>query len=113
MSSERRRAPRYHLVADAEIVSMSSKIRLTARTSDLSLVGCFMNTNYSLPQGTTIQITLKYEAATLTCAGIVARSEPSMGFGVSFGGLKSSQEALLGQWLQKAMAGHPAPGNRG
>jgi PilZ domain len=100
MGIERRRAPRYQLTADAEIVSPLSHVLLKARTSDLSLVGCFMNTSYSLPPGTKIQLTLKYEGATFTGIGTVARSEPSMGFGVSFGEVKGAQQTLLRNWLQ-------------
>jgi hypothetical protein len=100
MGIERRRSPRYRLLADAEIVSSSSHVCLKARTSDLSLVGCFMNTKYSLPPGTDIQLTLKYKGATFTGIGTVARSEPSMGFGVSFGEVKGAQQIILRNWLQ-------------
>jgi len=31
--------------------------------------------------------------------GVVARSEPSMGFGVSFGNMKAAQQILLQKWL--------------
>ena len=65
MHSERRRAPRYQLVAEAEIVSPLSDVCLKARTSDVSLVGCFMNTTFSLPLGTEIRLQLKYEQTTL------------------------------------------------
>jgi len=101
MDIERRRAPRYQLLADAEIVSPPSHVSLKARTSDLSLVGCFMNTNYSLTPGTEIQLTIKYEGATFTGIGTVARSEPSMGFGISFGNVKEAQQMLLRKWLQE------------
>ena len=99
MSSERRRAPRYQLVADAEMVSPLSEGCLKARTSDVSLVGCFMNTTFSLPPGTEIQLQLKYGGTTFMAGGVVARSEPSMGFGVSFGNVKAAQRILLQKWL--------------
>jgi hypothetical protein len=101
MGSERRRAPRYQLVADAEIVSPLSHGCLNARTSDVGLVGCFMNTTYSLPRGTEIQLQLKYQGTTLMASGAVARSEPSMGFGVSFTNMKEAQKLLLQRWLQE------------
>lgn len=104
MSVERRRAPRYHLAAKAEIASASSPVRLTARTSDVSLLGCFMNTNYSLPAGTEIQLELKYEGATLVASGAVVRCEPSMGFGVSFRNMKAAQQKLLQKWLDSLLA---------
>jgi hypothetical protein len=99
MGIERRRSPRYHLVADAEMVSSPSHVCLKARTSDVSLVGCFMNTKYSLPLGTKIQLTLKYKGETFTGDGTVARSEPSTGFGVSFAEVKGTQQTLLRNWL--------------
>ncbi|HTW22149.1 MAG TPA: PilZ domain-containing protein [Candidatus Baltobacteraceae bacterium] len=101
MKSERRRAPRYHLVADAEITSPPSDLRLGARTSDVSLVGCFMNTKFSLPPGTVVRLQLNYEQSTLTTSATVARSEPSMGFGVSFTNMQEAQKNLLGKWLQE------------
>jgi len=101
MSIERRRAPRYHLVADAEIISPSSETRFGARTSDVSLVGCFMNTKFALPPGTEVRLQLKYDESTLTTSATVARSEPSMGFGVSFTNMKDAQKTLLQKWLQE------------
>jgi len=101
MTIERRRAPRYQLVAEAEIISPMSEVCLGAQTSDVSLVGCFMNTNFSLPLGTEIRLRLKYEQTTLITSGVVARSEPSMGFGVSFTNMKEAQKRWLQKWLQE------------
>jgi hypothetical protein len=100
MSRERRRAPRYQLVADAEIESPLSQEPIKARTSDVSLVGCFMNTKYALSPGTEIQLQIKYEGASFAASGEVARSEASMGFGVSFGDMKAAQQMLLRKWLE-------------
>jgi PilZ domain len=101
MTLERRRAPRYQLVAEAEIISPLSEVCLGAHTSDVSLCGCFMNTNFSLPIGTEIRLRLKYEQSTLLTSGVVARSEPSMGFGVSFTNMKEAQKRGLQKWLQE------------
>jgi hypothetical protein len=101
MDPERRRAPRYQLVADAEISSPLSRESLKARTSDVSLVGCFMNTMYALPSGTKVRLQLKHAGTTLMTSGAVARSEPSMGFGVSFSDMEESQRILLQKWLDE------------
>ncbi|HXA78530.1 MAG TPA: PilZ domain-containing protein [Candidatus Acidoferrales bacterium] len=108
MNIERRRAPRYQLVAEAEIISPLSDVYLGAHTSDVSLFGCFMNTNFSLPLGTEIRLRLKYEQTTLITSGAVARSEPSMGFGVSFTNMKETQKILLQKWLQE-LSSNQAP----
>jgi hypothetical protein len=101
MNIERRRAPRYLLVAHAEIISPLSEACLGAQTSDVSLFGCFMNTSYSLPLGTEIRLRLKYQQTPLITSAVVARSEPSMGFGVSFTNMKGAQKILLQKWLQE------------
>lgn len=100
MSPERRRAPRYRLVADAEIAIPHSSTSFKARTSDLSVLGCFMNTTRSLTPGTEIRLQLTYDGATLDATGAVARSEPSMGFGVVFSKLKPVQQTLLQSWFE-------------
>jgi hypothetical protein len=65
----------------------------------MSLVGCFINTTNTLPPGTEIQLQFNYKGATLKTKGAVVRSEPTMGFGVSFVRMKSVEETLLKKWL--------------
>ena len=77
MNEDRRRAPRYQLLAEAEIVELRSQTRLQARTSDVSLVGCFMNTASSFPQGTEITLKLSAQETTFTSRGVVERTQPT------------------------------------
>jgi hypothetical protein len=98
MGIERRRAPRYQLIADAEVLELRTNNRLKAKTSDVSLVGCFMNTAWSLPTGTEIQVKLTRREGIFMSKGVVARAQP-MGMGVSFSNLKKDQQELLQNWL--------------
>ncbi len=98
MNDERRRAPRYQLIAEAELVELRSNARLTARTSDVSLVGCFMNSSRSFPEGTRIQLRLLREQEAFTSLGMIARIQP-MGMGVSFSDMKEDQSKILRGWL--------------
>lgn len=99
MSSERRRAPRYQLIAEAEIIEPRSRHSYKARTSDVSLVGCFMNTANSLPAGTRVQVRVTHRETAFTADGQVTRSEPAMGIGIAFSTIKEDQQAILQQWL--------------
>ena len=83
MDVERRRAPRYRLVAEAEIVEWRSGAKIAARTSEVSLFGCFLNSQHSFPEGTRIQLTLRKQGASFTSCGVIARVHP-MGMGVGF-----------------------------
>src|SRR5258708_28381999 len=40
MDSERRQAPRYPFIADAEVIETASDTKLGAKTSDVSICGC-------------------------------------------------------------------------
>jgi hypothetical protein len=99
MSFERRRAPRYQLIAEAEITEPASRRSYKARTSDVSLVGCFMNTTNALPAGTKIQVRVTHCDHTFSTKAKVERCEPAMGIGISFDDLKGDQRALLQGWL--------------
>jgi hypothetical protein len=98
MGAERRRAPRYQLVAEAEIVELRSHAKLSARTSDVSLVGCFMNSARSFPQGTMVRLNLVREEKSFTSLGVIVRAQPT-GMAVSFSDLKMDQQSELQRWL--------------
>jgi hypothetical protein len=98
MDHARRRAPRYQLIVEAELTEMQSKTRLKARTSDVSMIGCFMNSARSLPQGTEIQLQIAKAGSTFQSLGIVAWSHP-MGMGIEFISLRRDQEKVLQKWI--------------
>ena len=98
MSDERRRAPRYQLIADAEIVELRSNAKLNARTSDVSLVGCFMNSARSFPQGSKVWLCLVLKKKSFTSLGVIVRTQPT-GMAVSFSEVKKDQHNELHRWL--------------
>src|ERR1700722_4836666 len=98
MEHERRRAPRYQLIVDAELTEMRSQTRLKARTSDVSMTGCFMNSVRSLPQGTEIELQIARAGATFQSAGMVAWCHP-VGMGIEFISLRRDQKTVLQQWI--------------
>jgi hypothetical protein len=99
MQSERRRAPRYQFLADAEIVELRSEAHFKVRTSDVSLFGCYVNSVNWLPAGTDIQLRVTHNDTTFTALATVARSEPAMGMGVRFTVVESDQRTVLKNWL--------------
>jgi hypothetical protein len=98
MSIERRKAPRYRLITTAELSAEGSNATLKAKTSDVSLVGCFMNTAQSFPQGTKVKLKLQWNDNSFSSTGVVARLQP-MGMGISFENMKKEQTEVLRQWL--------------
>ncbi len=72
MDSERRRAPRYPFIAEAEVTEISSDTKLAAKTSDLSVGGCFLDMLNPTPEGTAVRVRISHEGATFTALGRVA-----------------------------------------
>jgi c-di-GMP-binding flagellar brake protein YcgR len=101
MSSERRRAPRYPIIADAEVTEIASETKLSARTSDLSLGGCFLDMLNPSPEGTEIAVRISHADTTFTARGKVVFLFPNMGMGVMFTNVPASQQAILEKWLEE------------
>lgn len=99
MDQERRRTPRFPLIADAEVTEIASETTLSAKTSDLSAGGCFLDTPNPSPEGTEIVVRISHADATFTARGKVVFLFPDMGMGVMFTNVPDSQQAILQKWL--------------
>ncbi len=99
MDSERRRAPRYQFIADAEFVEIESGTRLKARTGDLSIGGCFLETLHPSPEGAEIQVTILQGNTKFTGLARVLFVFPNLGMGIVFTNSAASQVAILEAWL--------------
>ncbi len=105
MNSERRRAPRYPIIADAEVTEIESETKLSARTSDLSAGGCFLDMLNPSPEGTEIAVRISHADTTFTARGRVVFLFPNMGMGVMFTSVPASQQAVLEKWLAELSRG--------
>jgi c-di-GMP-binding flagellar brake protein YcgR len=99
MESERRRHPRFPLIADTEITEIVSGTKLSAKTSDLSAGGCFLDMINPSPEDTEIVVRIFHADATFTARGKVVFVFPNMGMGVMFTDVPASQQAILQKWL--------------
>jgi hypothetical protein len=105
MDSERRRAPRYPFIAEAEVTEIASDTKLSARTSDVSIGGCFLDMLNPSPEGTEIRVKISDAGATFTAFGRVVFVFPNMGMGVVFTKVEDSQLPVLQEWLAKLSGG--------
>jgi len=99
MESKQRRAPRYQFIAEAEVTETLSDTNLIAKTSDLSIGGCFLDMLNPTPRGTQVRVRISHEGATFTALGKVAFILPNMGMGVTFTSIEQDQQAILQKWL--------------
>jgi hypothetical protein len=105
MDSERRRAPRYPFIADAEVIEIASDTKLSAKTSDVSIGGCFLDMLNPSPEGTEIQVRISHAGTTFTALGRVVFIFPNMGMGVVFTRVEDNQLAALQKWLAELSGG--------
>jgi c-di-GMP-binding flagellar brake protein YcgR len=105
MDTERRRAPRYPIIADAQVTEIASETKLSARTSDLSAGGCFLDMLNPSPEGTEIAVRISHGDGTFTARGRVVFVFPNMGMGVMFTNVPASQQAILEKWLEELSRG--------
>src|SRR5258708_21018310 len=80
----RRGAPRYPLILFAEVTDHLSCAKFTARTSDVSRTGCYMDMLNPLPRGTQIQVRLHNQKEMFEWAAKVIYLSPGLGMGVQF-----------------------------
>src|SRR5258708_16273920 len=99
MDSERRHAPRYPFIAEAEVTEISSDTKLVATTSDLSISGCFLGMLNPSPQGTDVRVKIFHENTTFMALGKVIFILPNMGMGVVFSSIEHDHQAILQKWI--------------
>ena len=105
MESERRRSPRYRFIAEAEVIEIENGTKLKARTNDLSIGGCFLDTLNPSLKGTEILVRIRHAGSVFSARGKVAFVVANLGMGVCFTNIDSSEAVVLHDWL--SAVSHP------
>ena len=95
----KRRVRRCPFVASAEVTEPSSGTRLPARTSELGLGGCYIETLNPFPQGTLVQLRILRDQGVFETKAKVVYSHASFGMGVAFSEMTPNQRSVLEVWL--------------
>jgi hypothetical protein len=101
MDADRRRSPRYAFIADVEVTEPLSDTTQRARTSDLSIGGCFLDMLNPSPKGTNIQVKMSHADSSFTARARVAFVVPNLGMGIAFTDIDRSQVSVLQKWLSQ------------
>ncbi len=111
MEQDRRRGPRYPFVGSIEMREGTSEDKRTARVKELSLNGCYVDTENSYPIGTSLAIKLFTESEFFEAQASVIYCQPELGMGLMFRETKPYYLMVLRKWLLAAMMGKKgAPG---
>lgn len=96
-----RRWPRFPFVAIVLAVDPSSDIGITARTTDISLGGCYIDTVNPLPPGASITIELVHKGESFHALGEIAYSQANMGMGIRFTKITQMNHGVLAHWIEE------------
>ena len=111
MEQDRRRSPRYPFVGSIEMREGTSEDKRTARVKELSLNGCYVDTESAYPIGTSLSIKLFTATEFFEAQASVIYCQPELGMGLMFRETKPYYLMVLRKWLLAAMMGKK--GSRG
>lgn len=99
MEQERRSSPRFPFIASAEVHEESNCSRLSARVSDISATGCYVDTINPLPGGTAVRVKIFSETQSFEAPATVAYAVVHLGMGLSFDEVPPGSRDVLQRWL--------------
>lgn len=98
--TERRRVPRIPFKATSVVTEIGASRVLVAQTSELSRLGCFVQTAKQYPQGTRVQFTAASGGDTFMTSGVVAYVTGD-GMGIVFSTVDAENYEVLAKWLSR------------
>ncbi len=100
--NDKRREPRHFFFATVELLEADVQARMRARTGDLSMHGCYVDTLNPFPAQSKVKVTITHNEESFTALGTVAHAEPNVGMGISFSEVEPNQTEILLKWLVAA-----------
>ena len=97
--NERRRNLRFPLVAMVEVVDIKSQAKVTGRTNDLGLGGCYVDTLSPFPVGAAVKVLIERDAEAFAAEGKVVYSAHGMGMGIAFTSATRGDVRLFQKWI--------------
>jgi hypothetical protein len=91
-----RRCP---FVASVEVTELRSKTKLSARTSEMGLGGCYVDALNPFAMGTEVKLRIVRDQGAFEATAKVVYSDPSFGMGLAFTEVTAEQRVVLENWL--------------
>lgn len=108
LGRDRRVLPRYAFTAAAEALDPQSRSRMTARTSDISRGGCYVDTFSPFPRNANVKIRIARNRENVVADAKVVYSQVGMGMGLCFTALQEEHQRVLDKWLGELSGETPA-----
>ncbi|MGB7283817.1 MAG: PilZ domain-containing protein [Candidatus Acidiferrum sp.] len=102
MEDERRRTPRFPFAATVEITEKGAQAAVSARVTELSLFGCYVEMPTPLAKGAQATYKIYADGKYFEAQGTVLYSHASKGMGVGFQNVNPHYLNVLKRWLLEA-----------
>ena len=97
---DKRNAIRVAFIAAVEVTEVATGTRLSARTSDLSRTGCYIDTLNPTPTNTLVRVRLTHHGEELDVPCRIVYVSPGLGMGIRFDeDLTPAQFNVLDRWV--------------
>ena len=83
----------------AEVVELPHGARMSARISDVSPTGCYIDTLNPVPKNSKVRLRITHRDEVFEALGRVVYVSPGLGMGVTFEGVAPEQLDRLVRWL--------------
>ena len=97
--AKERAVKRCPFVASAEVVEVGTGTKLSARTSEVGLGGCYVDALNPFAVGTAVAVKIVRDQGAFHAKARVVYSDVSFGMGLAFDGLDPEQRAILENWV--------------
>lgn len=109
-TSKQRSVRRCPFVASAEVTDISSDTKISTRTSELGIGGCYIETLNPLPEGSAVRVRILRDQGVFESDATVVYSHPHSGMGLAFAKpLPQPQRATLEDWLAEIVVQFRSP----
>ena len=86
-------------MASIEVTDVQTENHFVARTRDLSVFGCSVETATPFPENTKVSLRISRGGVNFVAQGKVAYSRPNLGMGIAFTSIEPGSISVLDAWL--------------
>lgn len=96
---DRRQAPRYSVVAIAELTDPDEGKMVSGKVTQISRNGCYVATPKTFPVGTSLKVIISRDERTFVAQANIIHVQERMGMGLAFLHAPDDQLKILDSWL--------------
>src|SRR5580700_5624390 len=100
-ADDRRQAPRYGLVAIADLTDSEDGKLLSGKITQISRSGCYVDSPKTVPVGTSLKVIISRDQRTFVAKANVIHVQEQMGMGIAFLDAAKDQVEILNSWLDE------------